>query len=349
MGKYGKKHVISEDPLDYNIGIIGEGGIGKSTLLKETFEKLVGDSGYIMLDVGKEDGHKAIDGIVSEEVPDWNTFVSIVDDIVDNKNEEYPDLKIVGIDTYDQLIDIAIPEVIRMHNAQYKPPVDIVSIKQAFSGWGGGEDKVIQIVLEQLWRLKQAGVSFAIIGHTKLRDKDDAVTGESYSTLTSDLSAKYFNAIKNKLDILGVASVDREIVKEKTGKKDFVTKKDIIKGRVTSESRILTFRDDNYTIDSKARFSEIVDCIPLNADAFIQALKDAIAKQKGKVSETEEKLINLVNGITTIAKELFADGFDKEDFYAIVTKICNTRMFNKVKDVKQLEELLAEVQKLEVK
>ena len=48
---------MSDDILSYNIGIIGEAGIGKSTLIKEVCEKIAGDEGYIMLNVGKEDGH----------------------------------------------------------------------------------------------------------------------------------------------------------------------------------------------------------------------------------------------------------------------------------------------------
>ena len=54
--KFGKKREICIDPLAYNIGLIGESGIGKSTVIKEVCEKLAGDEGYIALDIGKEDG-----------------------------------------------------------------------------------------------------------------------------------------------------------------------------------------------------------------------------------------------------------------------------------------------------
>ena len=52
--KFGKKNVIKVDPLAYNNGIIGESGIGKTTLAKEVCEKLVGEDGYIIANVGKE-------------------------------------------------------------------------------------------------------------------------------------------------------------------------------------------------------------------------------------------------------------------------------------------------------
>ena len=66
--KFGHKVEVKVDPLAYNIGLIGESGIGKSTIIKEFCTKLVGENGYIMLDIGKEDGHKAINGIVSGEI-----------------------------------------------------------------------------------------------------------------------------------------------------------------------------------------------------------------------------------------------------------------------------------------
>ena len=39
---FGKKNVIKIDPLSYNIGLIGESGIGKTTIIKEMCEKLAG-------------------------------------------------------------------------------------------------------------------------------------------------------------------------------------------------------------------------------------------------------------------------------------------------------------------
>lgn len=286
--KFGKKVEIDLDILKYNIAVIGESGIGKSTLAKKVCEKLAGDDGYIALDVGKEDGHKAIAGIVSESAEDWDKFEEIIDDIVDNKSSAYKDLKIVIIDTIDQLFEIAEPEVIRLHNNTNTDKM-VDTINAAFGGFMKGQDKAVEIILDKLWELKSVGVSFFILGHTKKRDIEDVITGQTYSTLTTNISQRYFSAIKTKLDILGVAAIDREIVKEKTGRKNIVTKKDEEKGKIVSESRKITFRDDNYTIDSKSRFANIASEVELNADEFIKALQDAILAEHSKGDKTVEE------------------------------------------------------------
>lgn len=287
--KFGEKREICVDPLAYNIGLIGESGIGKSTVIKEVCEKLVGDDGYIALDIGKEDGHDAINGIVSAKIPDWATFKEFCDDVIENKLTDYKDLRVIVLDTFDQLLEITEPEVIRMHNRANPDKPKITSIKAAFGGFMAGEDKAIQLVLDKLWELKAVGVSFIAIGHTKKKDVDDPITGESYSILTTNMSQRYFNALKTKLHFLGVAYIDREIVKQKTGKKNIVTKEEEVKGRVLSESRRISFRDDNYSVDSKSRFADIVDEIPLDADAFIKALKDAILAEHSKGGKSVEQ------------------------------------------------------------
>lgn len=224
---YGKKNTIKIDPLSYNIGLIGESGIGKTTIVKEMCEKLVGEDGYRFLECGKEDGADGINGINYLNCPEWSMdydeetnsigFEDFVDDVVENKSTEYPDLKTVVIDTYDQLVEIAKPEVIRMHNAE-NPEKPVKSIKAAFGGYMAGEDKATEIVLNKLWELKSVGVHFIIIGHVKQRTQDDVTTGQTYTSLTTNMSMRDFNAIKTKLHFLGVASIDREIVQEKTGK-----------------------------------------------------------------------------------------------------------------------------------
>lgn len=289
--KFGRKNEIKINPLAYNFMLIGESGIGKTTIIKEYCEKLAGPDGYMFLETGKEDGQDAINGINYITCDEWdgdydetlNTmgFATFIDDVVENKASDWPDLKVVVIDTLDELFSIAEPEVIRMHNKE-NPNKRVKSIKAAFGGFMAGEDKAIEIVEDKLWSLKKVGVSFVIIGHTKNRNQTDPITGEDYMQLTTNMSQRYFNALKTKVHFLGVASIDREIVKEKTGKKNVVTGQVETKGVVKGETRRITFRDDNYVVDSKSRFADIVPEIPFDSDALIQAITDAIKSEQSK-------------------------------------------------------------------
>ena len=280
MGKFGHPNEVKLDPLKYNIGLLGESGIGKSTIMKEICEKLAGPDGYIALDIGKEDGHEAINGIITEKVEDWHKFVEVTDDIIENKTTDYPNLKVVIIDTYDELCKLAEKEAIRLYNIKSQDK-KVDTINAAWGGFGKGLDKAIDLMLDRLWELKKVGVSFIIIAHVKRTDMTDVMTEEQYAMLTSNTTQRYFNAIKQKLHFLGLAYIDRTIVKEKTKKKD----KDgnyIEKGKIAAESRVINFRDDTYSVDSKSRFADIVDSIPFDADEFIKAMKDAILAEQKK-------------------------------------------------------------------
>lgn len=295
--KFGKKNEIKINPLAYNFALIGESGIGKTTVIKEYCEKLAPDS-YMFLEIGKEDGGDAINGLMHLNCPEWDMdyeedtnsigFNTFVEDVLENRTTDWKDLKVVVIDTMDELFAIAEPEVIAMHNRE-NPTKRTKSLKAAFGGFQAGEDKTVEIVLDRLWSLKKVGISFIVIGHTKTRNVTDPVTGEDFMQLTTNMPQKYFNAIKTKVHFLGVAAIDREIVKEKTGKKDFVTKEEIKKGVVKGETRKITFRDNNFVIDSKSRFSDIVESIPLDSDALIKAITDAIANEHKKSGETMEE------------------------------------------------------------
>lgn len=295
--KFGKKNEIKVNPLAYNLALIGESGIGKSTVIKEYCEKLAPDQ-YMFLEIGKEDGGDALNGLMYLNCPEWDMdydedtnsigFNTFIEDVCENRATDWKDLKVVVVDTMDELFAIAEPEVIAMHNRE-NPTKRTKSIKAAFGGFQGGEEKTVEIVLDRLWSLKKVGVSFIVIGHTKTRNITDPVTGEDFLQLTTNMPQRYFNAIKTKVHFLGVAAIDREIVKEKTGKKDFVTKEEIKKGVVKGETRKITFRDNNFVIDSKSRFSDIVESIPLDSDALIKAITDAIENELKKSGKTVEE------------------------------------------------------------
>jgi len=289
MGKYGKKNEVSLNPLDFNICILGESKIGKTTLAKEICEKLVGEEGYLHLDIGKEEGASAIQGIVTETVEDWAKLTDVVEDIVENKTTDYPDLKVVIWDTLDELVILAESEAIRLYNRK-NPDKKAETIDAAWGGFQHGQEKASEMIIDVIWRLKRVGVSSIVVGHVKKSDMVDAVTQESYSKVTADTNKKYFNALKNKMHFIGLAYIDREIVKEKTGRKNVVTKQDITVNKVVKESRVISFRDDTYSVDSGSRFAEIIDRIPFDADEFIKAMKDAIMAEKKKSGKSDKEI-----------------------------------------------------------
>ena len=52
--KYGKKNQVNLNPLNYNICVLGEAKIGKTTLMHQVCEKLVGEDGYLFCEMGAE-------------------------------------------------------------------------------------------------------------------------------------------------------------------------------------------------------------------------------------------------------------------------------------------------------
>lgn len=293
---FGKKNSVKLDPLAYNICLLGESKVGKTTLIKEVCEKLAGDNGYLFLECGSERGADAIQGINYINCPEWNMdydeltnsagLADVCEDIIDNKTSEYPNLRAVIFDTYDHLIDIAEAESIRLWNKECRdsghPEKCVKSINQAWSGYGRGEKKAIEIMFDTMAKLRNVGVASIIIGHVKTKEVSDVVSGESYQILTSDQQQNYFNALKKNLHFLGLAYIDRDVVKEKTGRKNAVTKKEETVNKISSESRKIKFRDDNYAVDSGSRFADIIPEIDMSADAFIQALTDAIKAEQAK-------------------------------------------------------------------
>ena len=347
--KYGKKNIIKIDPLAYNLALIGESGVGKTTLAKEVCEKLVGEDGYLICNLGMEDGVSAIAGAIYEDVPEWDVFEEMVEDIIENKTTDYKSLKVLVLDTIDELFRIVEPEVIRLHNKE-NPDKKVKSIKQAFGGYMRGEDKAIELFLEKVAELKRVGVNVFIIGHTKRRTMTDPITGLEYDMITTNMSNRYFNAVKTKLHVLGVASIDREITREKTGKQVMVgkSKKDEIIGRIQSEARKITFRDDNFTIDSKSRFASITDSIEFNSEEFINAIEEAIKleheKQSSKKSIEETKKEQEKEQDKKIKEEV-TKLKDAKELDNINIKIKNFVASNK-KDVDKLTPLLTKTKEL---
>ena len=282
-----KKNIVRPNIFDYNLALFGQQGVGKTTLAYQVCHKLLGDN-YVIFNCGKEDGIKALPDAIYYDCPTWEEFDDIITEIVDERTTEYANLKVVVLDTIDEIFNMAETEVIRL--ARKKSPEKAIStINEAFGGFGAGLKKTEELVLDALWRLKSVGINVFVIGHTKNKTMVDVISDGEYDILTSNLSNRYFTEIATKMDVIGICYVDRNIIAEKTNRKD-IKGKTIERNVVANEARKICFRSDDFVTASKSRFPDIEGVIDLGADEFIQAIETAIQKLIDKSSLSGEEI-----------------------------------------------------------
>lgn len=291
--KFGNRKKVSKNVNDFMIGIMAPSGWGKTTLMYKTCEKLFGPDGYIIADMGDEDGTAAINDVAAEQIPTWKRFKEMVDDIIKNKDTDYVDLKIVILDTLDATFEKAEEYTVKSWNQEnmgqqgFKPASSINSVE---GGFGKGLDRTIETVKREINRLAKAGVKVWWTAHVKEKDQTDLFTGVNYTTLTANMPMKYFNSIKNISHIIGFGYFDRTVEKQEVGEANIVTKKKKTRNAVLDETRKIKFRDDSMIADAKSRFANIIDEIVLDTDEFIKAITDAINSASGEnISSTPKK------------------------------------------------------------
>ena len=197
------------------------------------------------------------------------------------------------------------------------------SINSVEGGYGRGLEKVIEYVKKEIVRLQSVGVGVYWTAHVKEKDQVDLFTGAQYTTLTANMSMKYFSSIRNSSHVVAFGYFDRNIEKQPVGDINPITKKSKERKAVLAEARKLKFRDDAMIADAKSRFSEITDEIDLDADLFIAAIKEAIEAEraKGGVSATKPANVPTPAPIAVVVEDDEDDldiPFDTDDNTSVV-------------------------------
>ena len=283
--KFGVINKMSEKFEDYSYIINGVGGIGKTTLVYEIGKIITGSNeGTFIITCGGENKPKHIPGAFGDVAPDFKTFCAIVKELCDNK-EEYPNTRFVAIDSLDEYARITENFVVAEWNATCDINERAKSIAQAYKGYQKGENRACDLMIQQIIKLQNAGYSILEIGHTKTKLKEDILTKVQFEQLTCNLDNKYYNALKDKVNLVAMCYWENTVENIEEKKNAFTKKMDKV-GELTDRKRVMVFADDDNAIDTKTHFEYITSKIDLSAEGFIKAVEEAIAM---KIAETDGK------------------------------------------------------------
>lgn len=284
--KCGKINKMSTRFEDYSYIINGVAGVGKTTLAYEIGKQITGsDEGTFIITLGKEPEPKHIPNVFYDTAPDFKSLNVIIKELCENKSE-YPHTKFVAFDSLDELFRIAENYVIKEWNNNCKMEERARTIKQAYKGFQAGENRVCDLVIQTLGKLTDAGYSLIEIGHTKVKSKTDIFTDVTYEQITCNLDNKYYNTVKDKVNLVATCYLEKTMENIKEKENAFTKEMDKV-GSLTSEKRVIVFRDDDMAIDTKSHFEYIIPKIEFSTANFIKAVQDAIAakvNESGKIT-----------------------------------------------------------------
>ena len=299
--KFGKTYKMSEKFEDYSYIINGVGGIGKTTLVYEIGKLVTGSNeGTFIITCGGENKPKHIPDAFGDVAPDFKTFVAIVKELCTNK-EAYPDTKFVAIDSLDEFARIAEAYVIAEWNASCDINDRAKSISQAYKGFQKGESRACDLMIQQVIKLQDAGYSLLEIGHTKTKTKTDVITQVQFDQLTCNLDNKYYNALKDKVNLVAMCYFQHIIENVEVKKNAFTKKMDKV-GDLVDRKRIMVFADDDNAIDTKTHFEYITHKIDFDANGFVEAVEAAIAMKLAAANGVEAKPVKKKKSKTIVEK-----------------------------------------------
>lgn len=317
--KFGQTYQMSENFEDYSYIINGVGGIGKTTLVVEIGRLVAGhNEGTFLITCGGENKPRHIHNAFGDVAPDFKTFTAIVKELCNNR-DAYPHTKFVAIDSLDEYARITENYVVAEWNAMCELEDQAKSIAQAYKGFQKGENRATDLMIQQVMKLQEAGYSVLEIGHTKTKSKEDTITKVQYEQLTCNLENKYYNALKDKVNLVAMCYWENTIENVKEKKNAFTKQMDKV-GELADRKRVMVFADDDNAIDCKTHFEYIDHKIDLTAEGFIKAVEEAI-KRKLKVLNGDAEIANDYVTTEVVEDDIVADDIPEVDIEQLMDEI----------------------------
>lgn len=284
----------SLDLFDYSIRIMGEAGVGKSSLFHELVQKFAKETGNknIGILLPLELGYTALNGInvfkltdprtglKKDTLTNWKEVVQAVDTLVSAKkqNPNFP-VKIVGIDTTTRLEKYGMKEIETIH---FNETGVHKNFNGVYGGYGAGHSKLKAMLTEDIIdKLRNAGFIPYYISHSRTKQKKTRTTGEEYSFVGSATGDGFDSIILDDCDFSLAYALERKIV----------NKQEVV------GDRVVKLRNDEEFKGAKARFQDVPSEFKAGnnasetADIFVDIFKKAVKSESGIVDDVvlEEK------------------------------------------------------------
>lgn len=242
---------------------------GKTSLAHALAKKYLGGPEKVLL-LAFEKGYQTLNGIYAQDINNWGDFEDVVKQLVKSrsaktKKEDRLSFEFIVFDTVDIAWDMATKEVIRKYNIKHGKNIDDIS----GIPYGGGYEKVKELVREQVDKLIKAGYGIMIITHSKER-KVEQRDGTAFDTLQLSIPNKAREVFVNSADFILFITME----KEKNEDGEVETKREIY------------WRTDGY-VEAGSRFRNVPEKIPYDVDIFIKTFEEAVKSEIGEDADVE--------------------------------------------------------------
>ena len=254
-----------------------------------------------------ERGYNALPGVMVQDITRWSDFKEVIREL------KKPEVK----ETFSSIIVDTIDVAGAMCDKYICNQLGIDNIGDG--GWETNGWSRYKKELEDCFRtITQLGYALICISH----DQDKTFTRKDktkYNQIVPTAQKSLNNIIKDMADLYLYAALDE-----------------------TTQERKLIVRSLDNTVDCGSRFKYMVNELPLDYDALIKALNDAIDKE---AVETNNQFVTNERQATPVLREFDFDAL-MEEFKAIVEKLMNDNPNNSLKIVSVTDKYLGKGKKV---